>query len=114
MVSGEIAPEVEQDLPAKLFKIQKECARGVLKTAILAHFQLTLQAECNLLQSDLAWWEHKFVYRPQLLEDQSVKDVIEGLKTRLDSMRSLGLGKISEEFRLLAPYQHGTDMEIIS
>ena len=71
----------------------------VVSNAILAHFQLTLQAECNLLQSDLAWWEHKMVYRPHLAEDLNVKEVIMGLRTRLDSMRSQGLGQTSEEFR---------------
>jgi hypothetical protein len=51
-----------------------------LSNAILAHFRLTLMSELSLLRSDLVWWERKFIFKPYLEGEESVRETLLHLK----------------------------------
>ena len=81
---------------------------------ILIHFRLTLEAELSLLKSDLAWWERKLIFKPELLQSPDVIENISNLKSRIFSFQSLCSGSISEEFVTLTPYGEGSRITIFS
>ena len=82
----------------------------LVANAIIAHFRLNLEAELSLLKSDLAWWNRKFIFKPQLKESTDVEELISSLKTRIDSIESLCTGALTEEFITLAPYKVKSDL----
>jgi hypothetical protein len=85
-----------------------------VSNAILAHFRLTLESELSLLESDLAWWDKKFVFKPSLKGNEDIVGLLTDLKTRIDSYRGLLYGGISEELVSLAPYSITSDLVIFN
>jgi hypothetical protein len=81
-----------------------------VSNAILAHFRLTLMAEHNLLKSDLAWWERKFIFKPALMGNENVEEIVQGLKTSIGTFENLLVGGLTDELVPLAPYSNTSEM----
>src|SRR5690349_21711538 len=72
----------------------------------------TLQSELHLLKSDLAWLEKKFIYKPKLLANIEVINLVSSLKTRIGSYEGLLSGGITKEFEPLTPYSASSELTI--
>ena len=81
-----------------------------VSNAILAHLRLTLMAEHNLLKSDPAWWERKFIFKPALMGNENVDEIVQGLKTRIGTFKNLLVGGLTDELVPLAPYSNASEM----
>jgi hypothetical protein len=66
-------------------------------------------SELSLLRSDLVWWERKIIFKPYLEGEESVRETLLHLKSRINTFECLLLGELTEELINLAPYSQKSD-----